>query len=442
MASLWLDETLSAWTVQGSLGDAWSRTLFFQTQSPLYYIVLWSVVQCCGSGEVALRSVSIISALLSVAAVFYIARRLTGNVLVSVVAVGFLLSCDTFQVGALTARPYSLATAFALWSIACLIDLLREWRSRAAILFAASLVLTFYAHYLFGVVALAHGVVLLRHRDVLQRLWGWLVGAALVCIPGLFHLQSLRERSQGLAFTGTPLLSGIVADSIPVPLAVSVAVGVALGLIWDGRFRFSERDRSAMRFLAPYVVVAPLVFLAGSLLAGAAVWLPRYWEWQLGAFSVLAALVVTSLVDRGGMRLAVMVAALFVLARMGVQRWAVEGWGPAAEVARSYPGGIVLFTGLIEAETRSGAENPGFEEYTRAPLIAYGRSADVAVARLSGSDQELLDLFQRPVLLISARKEIGVGRSPERFLEAARTAGRTVVEDPSSNAMISVYRIQ
>lgn len=441
-ASLWLDETLSAWTVSGSLGDAWVRALSFQTQSPLYYVALWGVVQGCGSSEIALRSVSIVSTLLSIVAVFCIARRLTGELLVSFLAGGFLLSCDVFQIGALTARPYSLATMFALWSIVFLIDLLREWRVRTVVWFVASLVLTFYAHYLFSVVALAHGVVLLQHRSVLRRLLGWLVGSALVCLPGVLHLQSLRERARGLAFTGTPHLSGLLADSLPVPLVVSVVVGVVLGLIWDARFRFSQRDRSAIRFLMPYVVVAPIVFLTGSALGGAAVWLPRYWEWQLGAISVLGAIVLAALAGGRWARLAVVVTATFVLARLGAQRWTVEGWGPAAEVARSYPGRVVLFSGLIEAETRSGVDKPGFDAYIRAPLIAYGRSGDILVARLSGSDEELLDLFKQPLLLVAARKEMGGARAPERFVEIARRAGRVVVEDPRSSSSILVYRLQ
>lgn len=440
--SLWLDETLSAWTVNGSLGDAWTRALSFQTQSPLYYIMLWGGAQSCGSSEVALRSISIVSALLSIGAVFCIARRLTGELVVSVLAAGFLLSCDVFQIGALTARPYALATAFALWSIVFLIDLLREWRVRTVVLFITSLVLTFYAHYLFSVVALAHGVVLLQHRSVLRRLSGWIVGAALVCIPGLLHLQSLQERARGLAFTGAPHISGLLADSLPVPLVVSVVVGVVLGLIWDARFRFSERSRSAIRFLIPYIVVAPIVFLAGSVVGGAAVWLPRYWEWQLGAIAVVMATILASLAGGRGARLAVVVTAIFVLARLGAQRWTVEGWGPAAEVARSYPGKVVLFSGLIEAETRSGAEKPGFEQYIRAPLIAYGRSADIIVARLSGSDEELLDVFKQPVLFVAARKEIAGARAPERFLEIAREAGRVVVEDPHSSGSITVYQFQ
>jgi uncharacterized membrane protein len=170
-SSLWLDETLSAWTVNGTFSDAWNRSLAFQTQSPLFYLVLWSFIHYLGDGEIMLRSVSILSAVGSVVAVFSIAKKLSGNWEVPLLSCGFLLSCDVFQIGALTARPYALATLTALCSVACLIELLREWRARIALLFVSSVVLTVYTHYLFGIVVHAHGVVLMRHRQVLRRLW-------------------------------------------------------------------------------------------------------------------------------------------------------------------------------------------------------------------------------------------------------------------------------
>ena len=137
-----------------------------------------------------------------------------------------------------------------------------------------------------------------------------------------------------------------------------------------------------------------------------------------------------------------MATASFVVARVGLQVWHSEGWERVGRVAREYPGSVVLFSGLIEAETMVSRGKPGFEDYLRAPLSAYGRSRDVEVARLSATDEELRALFAQPVLLVAARKRVGDRRSPERFLDIATSLGRHVTPVFDGSSIITAYEIK
>ena len=96
-ASFWLDETITAWIVSGSLSSVWSRSIDFQGQSPFYYILVWAVQQMFGAQEVVLRSLSIVCGGLVVVAVARIARRLSTDPATPYVAIALLVGSDSFR---------------------------------------------------------------------------------------------------------------------------------------------------------------------------------------------------------------------------------------------------------------------------------------------------------------------------------------------------------
>src|SRR6186997_618470 len=59
--SLWLDEFGTLWVVEGSLAEAVRRTIAFQGQSPLYYVLTWPFPHFFGESELALRLPSLLS---------------------------------------------------------------------------------------------------------------------------------------------------------------------------------------------------------------------------------------------------------------------------------------------------------------------------------------------------------------------------------------------
>ncbi len=439
---LWLDETLSAWTVSGGLIDVWDRAISFQTQSPLFYLIEWSVVSVFGSSEVSLRAVSIIAALGSLWVVAILAWRLSGQRTVGMYASGFLLGCDVFQIGSITARPYALATVCALVSILMAYSLRERYSIWRVMVWSVATVLTWYAHYLFIVAALGNLLLLARERTLLRRMLPWIIGSALVCIPGFLHFLQLRERSAGLFFTGLPSVIDVLGDIVSMPLMVAAILGALIGYIWDARVRFDARREAALLSLLPYIILPPVCFGALAIVAGGAVWLPRYWEWQMGVFSVALAITLGCIEGARYRALALMTTAFFVISRTGLQVWHSEGWDSAGRAAQRHKGPVLLFSGLVEAETMVGREKPEFERYLKAPLSTYGRSHDVAVARLSATDEELRAQLAKPVLLVAARKRVGQYRSPERFLDIATAMGRQVAPIVEGPSMIAVYEIK
>ncbi len=439
---LWLDETLTAWTVSGGFLDTWNRATHFQTQSPLFYLIEWGTARLCGTSEISLRAISILAALGSLWVVTRLARGLSGRRSVGLYASGFLLACDVFQVGSITARPYALATLWALISISQAYSLRDRYSRGRAMTWSVATVLTWYAHYLFIVVALGNLILWTRERGLTRRMLPWMIGVAVACLPGVAHFLELRERSAGLFFTGLPSARDMLADVVPLPLVVAAILGVLIAYIWDARAQFDLRSRNALSTLLPYIVLPPLCFGALAIIAGGAVWLPRYWEWQVGVFAIALAVALGRIDGARYRSFALMATACFVVARAGLQVWHSEGWDKVGRVAREYPGPVVLFSGLIEAETMVSTGKPESDEYLRAPLSAYGRSRDVEVARLSATDDELRALLAKPVLLVAARKRVGDHRSPERFLDIATSMGRDVAPIFEDSSLITAYEIK
>lgn len=439
---LWLDETLSAWTVSAGLVDAWDRALRFQTQSPLFYLIEWSVVSVFGSSEVSLRAISIVTALASLWVVSILAWRLSGQRAAGMYASGFLLGCDVFQIGSITARPYALATLCALISILMAYSLRERYSIWRAMMWSVATVLTWYAHYLFIVAAVGNLLLWARERALLRRMLPWIIGAAFACTPGFLHFLQLRERSAGLFFTGLPSVTDVLGDIVSMPLMVAAILGALIGYIWDARVRFDARSKAALLSLLPYIILPPVCFGALAIVGGGAVWLPRYWEWQVGVLSIVLAIALGCIEGARYRALALMTTAFFVITRAGLQVWHSEGWDRVGHMAQKHSGPVLLFSGLIEAETMVSKGKPEFEEYLRSPLSTYGRSHEVAVLRLSATDEELRALLARPVLLVAARKRVGQYRSPERFLTIAAAMGHEVTPISDDSSMITVYEVR
>lgn len=271
--------------------------------------------------------------------------------------------------------------------------------------------------------------------------WPALFGG-LACTPAGFHMYMLSRRYSGFELATIPSVREFITDAVPLPLIVAGCMGCAIAYIWDSRRRPEPLTSELAGILIPYVVLAPLPFLFGSIIGGAPIWFPRYWEWQAGLVAVLVVALVSSM--RGGRvpNLALWIVATVVCLRGATQVWHGEGWGKAGEVSRSYPGPVLLFTGLMESETKVTSMFAEYESYIRAPLLVYGREKDVHVLRLMDSDSELRPKFVAPALLIVARKQIGLRLSPDRFVAMAKEQGFLMKALSSEEHMISMYLLE
>lgn len=213
--SFWLDETISAWIVSGTLEDAVRRSISFQGQSPFYYSLLWCVRQVCGGSELALRSLSIACGVGIAVLIYRISLRFTGQRSIAFLAVGALVGCMNFQNALLSARPYALGIFCAALSIVMLDRLRERFSQRGAFFFAASLVGAWYAHYLFALIVLPHAINITRDKALARRLLPWGVLTLAAAAPGLQQWFSIQSRLPQLAFAEIPGIKEIVIGAMP-----------------------------------------------------------------------------------------------------------------------------------------------------------------------------------------------------------------------------------
>ncbi len=440
--SFWLDETISAWIVQGSLSDAVRRATDFQGQSPLYYSLLWASGALLGHSEAALRVLSVVFGGFALVAMFSLVRTITGQASVALVATAALLCADTFQAAVLSARPYALGVFFALASMVLLERLSRKPSQRDAALFVLSCVLCFYAHYLFAVVFLAHAWHLARRPPLARMVLGWaLLGVALM-LPALPQLAALFSRRTALMFAQPIDFTALFKGAVPVPAVVPVLLGAALGAVWGGKVSRTSQSTAGARFLLPYVLVPVIVFAAWSFGGSQSMWVPRYWGWQAGAWSALACVLLASMQGERARKIAIVAAFGFCLLRLASQSRVSEDWRGATEAVKPLPGAVALYSGLVEVETGASASLPEFAEYVRSPLRVYGVSAPVSTLSLSRLEADLRSLpADTSSLVVFNRKLPDGSTSKDRILSAAASAGLTL-EALHQDRLVSAFAVR
>lgn len=457
-ASFWLDETITAWVVSGSLHSAWTRAVDFQGQSPLYYSLVWVVRQFFGEEEVVLRGLSIVCGGLALVVTAHIARKLSADRALPLIVVALLIGSDGFQDAVLSARPYALAMLCASTSLFVLLSLREGYAPQKAAALSASLVATFYAHYLFIVIGLVHALVVLRDRQLVRRLVPWGMLTVIAFVPGIFQLLSLSHRAAALSFAPVPVISveslselpaacfawtcAVLPVMVPLVAVVSCIVALVLAVIWDGRIRLGSAVRAHIRVLLPYILIPPPLFLVISYLSPGTLFVARYWSWSLVPLALFLGLLVCSVAGERARRIALVTTVMFVILRVLSQERVLEEWRGAAEQARASGNRVVLFSGLIEAEGEPLVGVGEYSQYLRAPLLVYGVRQPIDVVGVTYSQDKLARAFEAtPFTLIALHACRSGMLSPERFLDSLERQGRTLVPEKQGR-LITVANVR
>ncbi|RMG12688.1 MAG: hypothetical protein D6731_13380 [Planctomycetota bacterium] len=355
--SLWLDEFGTAWAVDGSLAEAWTRSVTFHGQSPLYYVLVWPFAHFLGPAEASLRLPSLLAGLAGLVPLYGLAKELGGS-RAARCALLFALLDPLYFLHDGEARPYALATAFAGGMLYGAVRTARRGSLRDRLLLVGCGLGAFYAHYL--LVLPAFGLVLVyalspaARRSYPPRAALLDLGlAALLAAPGLLHLLAIAARRGELAWLGAPDLF-LPWTLLARPALVAAAAG------------FCARRSGAWPAhaeLLPAAAAAPGVLLDLFALAGGPNLLAaRYLSTALVPAVAFAALFVARL--RRGLAVAVCLAYLGpTLAEslstyaergafdplQGMEQWreAVEALS-AAHAAR--PGPVLYRSGFVEED--------------------------------------------------------------------------------------------
>ncbi len=210
---LWYDETVNAYFAGQPWSALWEWCARIDNQVPLHFALLKLWRGAGGASEFALRAVSFWSALLAIAGLLALGRRIGGATAGALAAAAFAVT-QSFAYAAFEVRPYALALALAAWSSAVLWELWRccgeaSRRDRRCLgLFLAYWLLALgllYTHYTGVLILAVHGAAVgwrvLRARS--RRSWPMAVslaaGIAAGYLPWAVALAG-RDMRAGTAF--------------------------------------------------------------------------------------------------------------------------------------------------------------------------------------------------------------------------------------------------
>lgn len=249
--SFWFDEAYSIWVARHDLG--WQFSLSTQRIFPLLYYVLLHFWLRLGSSEVAVRALSALLGIGSIAALYALARDLFDR-RTALLSALFLAISPLHLWFSQEARMYILVAALGVCSAHFLLLALRTYtkpstrQQRRAWLWAGYIVstaLAVNAHYFALFLIPFHNLfvlyVLLRKRPDRSLLWQWVlcqVSVGLLCLVGLAGVFSDESRYWwGLldALHGAPRLGDLLRLFYFFSLGTTVESSV---LLWVGLLAF------------------------------------------------------------------------------------------------------------------------------------------------------------------------------------------------------------
>lgn len=180
--SLWLDESMSVWFANRSLGDVLLMQPSGDVHPPLYYLILSLWIRLFGSGEFQVRLLSTAFGVASIPLLYIVVKNLFRNSSAALVS-AFILSISPFHVYySQESRMYSLLTFFVLLSIFFMIQMLSigNQKERAgktlfySIGYVLSTVAALYCHNIALFLPVAQNlffIIFRRRRKPLLKFW-------------------------------------------------------------------------------------------------------------------------------------------------------------------------------------------------------------------------------------------------------------------------------
>ena len=425
-ASLWLDETVTAWWVDAPAEVVIDRADSFSGGNPTYYLIVKAFVDVLGKSEWVYRVPSFLAMLGCLWLLYLLGSRWkdreTGLLAILPFASLQLISFESHN-----ARTYAIGLCFTMASWLATQNLVRSWRYRDAILTGVFAAMVFHIHYvlvlglLVNVAEITMAVIRQKRLPLAQLLVGALA-FGIACLPSLsFFLDLARqERRKTLIVTPTPSYRQMWRDLLPSSLSISVVVGLIIsGTLANVRHSESEEPVTrwdlfrlgAMWFLVPFTVFAV------STLTFTRIYIPRYFI----SFAVGMALAVAMGIRSFGPP-KVRVTIAIVVTAMAIGTWHSSrhhdnDWRGVSEGIRreleAYPEAAVLaHTGLVEAKDHEWFVDPEKRAYLNAPFMVYPVNAEVTPLpyHLKPEDcdyiRKLLDREiekRRPFLVVSRR---------------------------------------
>jgi uncharacterized membrane protein len=208
--SFWLDEVVTVSLIQVPFGDMLSTIPDSESTPYLYYVLLWPWAQVVGDGEAALRSLSALFGVATVAAIWAAARSLVSER--AAWAAGALAALNPFLVWySQEARAYALLALLCAVSFWLFARALERGDGRSLAWWAVASALALATHYFaaFTIVPEAIALALLSGRT---RAWALACGAIGLAALALAPLAAQQRRGGGADWIGDISLGHRIAE--------------------------------------------------------------------------------------------------------------------------------------------------------------------------------------------------------------------------------------
>jgi 4-amino-4-deoxy-L-arabinose transferase-like glycosyltransferase len=273
-SSLWVDETITYWVIKDGLVETVRRALWFQGQSPLYFILAWIGMTLGGVNEVALRLPSVAAFAGATLLVHCLGRQLvnasTGR------AAAILFAYGWFQGYADNARPYALALCAVTGSTVCLVRWLRSGRWRDAMAYIATATLIMYLQPLYAPVLGVHIIMWIEHHRARRTAvslgtlaWG-MATVVILCVPLFVQAAWVIPIRREVSFAAIPPLRDVLVGAVPSFVIGILLVCLRRRIPWNVPLAGS---------LALWTAMPPLIMYAAARLTDAGIVIPRYLLW-------------------------------------------------------------------------------------------------------------------------------------------------------------------
>jgi mannosyltransferase len=362
-ASLWLDETVTFWSVCKGIVPAISRSQFWPGQNLLYTIIAALAIRVGGPSEAVLRLPSLLAALGTAWLLFRLGKRLFDRE-TGVLALVVFASMQEMSKTAPNARPYALGLLMVVASMLELVRWLDTGNKRhllGYVMFATAVV---YFHYLFATIYFVQAIYTtyrLRRGGPIR--WPHLIAAVaiigLLISPLVLNAVRVKRVSTKAVFAATPDFGEAVSSLMPAALGAGIFAGLLLGYVLYRKASVSERPAMSSEIavlLLSWLLIPIITLFAGSRLTDFKLFVYKYYLPSILALALLVAWGIRILLPE---KVRVWVAVGIVLAAIasfGSHHLRVnphlEDWRAAAEAVRNANLGeetpVLVRPGLIE----------------------------------------------------------------------------------------------
>lgn len=391
--SLWVDEAISAWIISG---DPFIRAIETQGQSPLYFLLLKTIVTLIGNSELSLRILSILCYLTSALLFWKLAAKLIGVAGASI-ATSALVTSDSVIIAAISVRPYALALLFALVTITFFHKWIDSGKWIWCFLYQVFLSLTFYAHYLFVAVAFVLPFVAIEKKAVS---WKKIIFSGVVpllfCTFGVPHLALLYEKKEILSFVTAPSFKEVFFTVFEPALVISFVMALIFGFITEPKLKILKPKLSLILLGIVWGIIPAVIFYFGK---DGSLFIPRYFLWTKAGSALLFGTLLSSFKSEKTLNVAALVFTLFLFSHEIQRTYVIEDWKSASMVVneKESKGPIFVYSGLVEGSEVSLIQTKEEYEYLTSPLHYYSVNKDTLLMPLPLSIDEK-EYFTRLIL--------------------------------------------